>query len=141
MYYRKGAHAQVYAILKNTTKKGRLTNINKNFEWTELSKINVNNDEVQNDWEIAREILCKIPRSPVFYKNVKNRLEIEIAGKCLKIFLSKSHQKLKIFFEKFIFKIKRLKFSRKDMRIQEILDRKIREGERARQEFSDLDLD
>ena len=84
LYYRKGAHAQVYAILKNTTRKGRLTNINKNLNWADLSKINVTDEEVQNDWETAREILCKIPRSPIFYKNEKTRLENEIAGTFLK---------------------------------------------------------
>ena len=85
IYYNRGRVDQIYFILKTTCNKGRLTSPKKAFKIEELSLINVEDDSIQNDWEIAREILCKTNRSPKFYEIMKTRLEIELAGNVFEI--------------------------------------------------------
>ena len=80
MYANQGRTDLIYFILNQTSNKGRLTAPKKAFNMTELCQVNVEDDDVQNDWEIAREILCKIARSPKFYENEKIRLINEMAG-------------------------------------------------------------
>ena len=88
MFYGEGSHDQIRIILKGTTKGRPIRKCTKKFNFSDLENLNVSNPEIQSDWEIIREILCKITRPLENYNEILTKIEIETAGKVIKINLS-----------------------------------------------------
>ena len=81
MYLENSAKQDVFKILKSTsTCASSVVGYIRTFDIKVLREINVNDVSVQKDWEIAREILCKISHGNDFYRRFIIELDIEIAG-------------------------------------------------------------
>jgi hypothetical protein len=81
--------AQVYKILKETKNCLRtVVGITKVFDIEVLEKLNAPDEKIQFEWKIAREIICKISHETEVYKDLINRLEIEIAGLVQNLFFN-----------------------------------------------------